>query len=331
MSFQKSQSKKESATTFNREATPENKRKGVDRDDEYLPSPSQTPAASSNPIGTQEKKKKQKSSSATDAKKNESSAIPDPPSKARIAGKDMKLSELVNHPRAFQNIDEKEYRFNNQGKIHKLVDRDGQEVSFLIVGIISVAYLGIYGNHNPAFDSSLDRARYTILLQGLDDYAESHAALIEKLKALEFRQFGSGKDFKAEDKQLAVKPGNRILLKRRVWRFSDDLTKRPTIEDDPNCTLWADAIRSKKEPSYFPNGCFDYTGASIERTCTDNVGNLVDIKDMEHVFKEGTTVLSTCTMHLSYFGKTAYFQIVPIKMQVLEKTTDTETVIEDII
>jgi hypothetical protein len=52
---------------------------------------------------------------------------------------------------------------------------------------------------------------------------------------------------------------------------------------------------------------------------------------MEHVFKEGTTVLATCTMHLSFYGKTAYFQIVPCKLQVLQKTTEIEEIIEDII
>jgi hypothetical protein len=86
--------------------------------------------------------------------------------------------------------------------------------------------------------------------------------LVEKLQALETRQYGAGKDFKAEDKQLSVKGGNRILLKRKVWRFSDDLTKRPTIHDDPDRTLWEDAIRSKKEPNYYQKGAYDYNGKS---------------------------------------------------------------------
>ena len=64
---------------------------------------------------------------------------------------------------------------------------------------------------------------------------------------------------------------------------------------------------------------------------TKILGNLVTLEDMEHVFKDGTAVLATCTMHLSYFGKTAFFQIVPCKFQVLEKTVEIEDAVEDII
>jgi hypothetical protein len=58
---------------------------------------------------------------------------------------------------------------------------------------------------------------------------------------------------------------------------------------------------------------------------------MVPYGDLEQVFKAGTAVVVTSTIHLSYFGKTAFFQVVPVKLQVIEKLTEMEEEIDEII
>jgi hypothetical protein len=118
-----------------------------------MPSPSQTPigaASASSLSANDKKKKKQKSASVPNETKTNSvkATIPDPPAKTKFAGPDLDIEELFKHPKSFQNINEKDYLFSTNGKIHKLLDRDGHEVTFLIVGVISVAHVGKYGNYN---------------------------------------------------------------------------------------------------------------------------------------------------------------------------------------
>jgi hypothetical protein len=60
-------------------------------------------------------------------------------------------------------------------------------------------------------------------------------------------------------------------------------------------------------------------------------GDLVPYGELDKVFKAGTAVVVTSTIHLSYFGKTAFFQVVPVKMQVIEKLTEVEEEIDEII
>jgi hypothetical protein len=261
MTFQKLHSKKDQAfNAISRESTPENKRKGAAADDDYMPSPSQTPTSASTSGSANDKKKKQKTTALDTKIGSGLIATPEPPAKTKFTGNQLDINNLMKHPKAFQNIDKDEYQFSTKGKIHKLVDRDGQDVTFLMTGNISVAHVGKYGNWNEEYDKTIDRARFTILIQAVEGYETQHASLIEKLQELEKRQYGAGTDFMAEDKQLVVKAGNRILLKRKVWRFSDDLTKRPLVDDDHGRTLWEDAIRSKKEPNFYPNGAYDFNG-----------------------------------------------------------------------
>jgi hypothetical protein len=58
---------------------------------------------------------------------------------------------------------------------------------------------------------------------------------------------------------------------------------------------------------------------------------LVPYDKLEDVFTAGNAVVVTSTIHLSYFGKTAFFQVVPQKIQIMEKNVEIEDVIEDII
>lgn len=247
--------------TINRETTPENKRKADPEDKSYLPSPSQTP------LNTKKTKcnngLNEKITEVKTKKTSKDNIADGPPQNAKRSGKDLQIPFIMKHPKYFTNMDPKQHQFSNKGKIHKLIDKEGHEVSFLLAGVISTGYLGKYGNWNEEYDKTLDRARFSVLLQAIDGYELEHEDMVIKMRELETQKFGVGKDFTAEDKQLAVKGGNRILLKRKIWRFADDLNKIKTVKDDENRTLWEDANRSKKEPNFYPNGAYDYNGMSF--------------------------------------------------------------------
>jgi hypothetical protein len=140
------------------------------------------------------------------------------------------------------------------------VDLSGKALSVLMLGTISTAFLGKYGTFNMEYERSLEKARLSFHLQAMPGWEAEHDSLIKKMNELEQKQFGVGKTFTAEDKQLAVKPGDRILLKRKIWKMSDGVNNANSIVDDPDITLWSDMLAAKKEPNYFPLGAYDFNG-----------------------------------------------------------------------
>jgi hypothetical protein len=185
-----------------------------------------------------------------------------PPLKAKTAGKDLIIDNILNNASYLSNLNVAAMHFEQKGKIHRLVDLSGKPVSVLMVGTLSSVNLGKYGTFNMEYERSLERARLSFHLQGMPGWESEHEKLVKKINELEQKQFGVGKLFTAEDKQLALKPGDRILLKRKIWRMADEVVQMPII-DDPGLTLWADMIASKKVPNYFQLGAYDYNGTDI--------------------------------------------------------------------
>lgn len=183
-----------------------------------------------------------------------------PPKKAKTAGKDLDIVEVFSNRKYLSNIDIAAVQFEQKGKIHRLVDLSGKALSVLMLGTISTAFLGKYGTFNMEYERSLEKARLSFHLQAMPGWEAEHDSLIKKMNELEQKQFGVGKTFTAEDKQLAVKPGDRILLKRRIWKMSDGVNNANSIVDDPDITLWSDMLAAKKEPNYFPLGAYDFNG-----------------------------------------------------------------------
>jgi hypothetical protein len=183
-----------------------------------------------------------------------------PPKKAKTAGKDLDIVEVFSNRKYLSNIDIAAVQFEQKGKIHRLVDLSGKALSVLMLGTISTAFLGKYGTFNMEYERSLEKARLSFHLQAMPGWEAEHDSLIKKMNELEQKQFGVGKTFTAEDKQLAVKPGDRILLKRKIWKISDSISNANSIVDDPDITLWSDMLAAKKEPNYFPLGAYDFNG-----------------------------------------------------------------------
>lgn len=193
-----------------------------------------------------------------------------PPLKAKTAGKDLIIDNILNNASYLSNLNVAAMHFEQKGKIHRLVDLSGKPVSVLMVGTLSSVNLGKYGTFNMEYERSLERARLSFHLQGMPGWESEHEKLVKKINELEQKQFGVGKLFTAEDKQLALKPGDRILLKRKIWRMADEVVQMPVI-DDPGLTLWADMIASKKVPNYFQLGAYDYNGMDIYTSKHSNV------------------------------------------------------------
>jgi len=229
----------------------------LESDDEFTPQ-AKAPQANA-------KKRKQKADDKLPVEATNPSVIApsapsnSPPLKANKAGKDLIVGTILENKSYLSNVDLAGLHFEQKGKVHRLVDLNGKAVSVLMMGALSTTNLGKYGNFNMEYERSLEKTRLSFHLQAMPGWEAQHQELIQKMQALEQKQFGVGKVFTAEDKQLAVKPGDRILLERKIWRTADGAHQAPVC-DDPGLNLWADMLASKKVPNYFQLGAYDYNG-----------------------------------------------------------------------